>query len=84
MNKGIGFTLLRIFIDSLGCNFLMTKIPRGYKTVCRNKEGKIHEYTTKITENGALQVRNTFIRYTYQGCNNINNFLSLKSPSVRF
>jgi len=39
----------------MGCNFLMTKIPRGYKTVCRNKEGKIHEYTTKITENGALQ-----------------------------
>ena len=38
------------------CNFLMTKIHGGNKTICRNKAGKIQEYTNKFTETGALQV----------------------------
>jgi len=39
----------------MDCTFLMTKIPGGNKTICRNKEGKIQEYTVKVTETGAIQ-----------------------------
>jgi len=39
----------------MDCNFLMTKIPGGNKTICRNKAGKIQEYTNKFTETGAVQ-----------------------------
>ena len=48
------FAFLRFMIQD--CNFLMTKIPGGNKTICRNKAGKIQEYTNKFTETGALQV----------------------------
>ena len=49
---------LRFMIQD--CNFLMTKIPGGNKTICRNKAGKIQEYTNKFTETGAVQVEFIF------------------------